>query len=216
MLAGIESVSRTGFAPASSRPPRRGRPSSADRCAGRRATVRRATTADAMLVPRPDVTVAIRLRGSPVRSSRCGCWRVARVRPLVRVERDPRAVGRPRRPPRLELPFGDLHRRAAGRRRDVEMIPAVPVADERDPLAVGRRLRSAARVAGHAPERLLRRLRARAAARRRRVEPTRMRAALEVGRWRSIRKCVASSQRDRRPGRRIRRRRRSTSPARRR
>jgi hypothetical protein len=35
------------------------------------------------------------------------------------------------------------------------MIPAVSIAQERDPLTVGRRLRIAARVAGHAPELLL-------------------------------------------------------------
>src|SRR5262245_58065307 len=35
------------------------------------------------------------------------------------------------------------------------MIPSVAIAQERDPLSVWRRLRAAARIAGHAPERLL-------------------------------------------------------------
>src|SRR5437868_3204383 len=71
---------------------------------------------------------------------------------LIRVEGDARAVRRPRRTPRLELPFRDLHRVAAGRRHHVEMIPAVAVADDRKPLAIRRRQQSRTGITGDAPE----------------------------------------------------------------
>ena len=52
----------------------------------------------------------------------------ARVGGRVRVERNPRAVGRPHRPPGLEAPMRDLGWRAAGRGDDVDMVPAVAIA----------------------------------------------------------------------------------------
>ena len=75
---------------------------------------------------------------------------IAVVIRLVRVERDARAVRRPLRRPDLEPPFGDLDRRAAGRGHHIQMIPAVAVAEKRDPLPVRRRLRP--RVSRDAPE----------------------------------------------------------------
>src|SRR6478609_3023887 len=68
----------------------------------------------------------------------------------VGVERDAPAVRRPDRPRRLERTPGDLHGGTAGRGDDVDVIPAVAIAQERDPFAIGRRLRSG--VPGDAPE----------------------------------------------------------------
>src|SRR5262249_26027483 len=45
--------------------------------------------------------------------------------------------------------------RYIGSRHHIQMIPAIAIAEERDPLTVRRGLRAAVRVAGHAPEFLL-------------------------------------------------------------
>ena len=71
---------------------------------------------------------------------------------LVRIERDPRAVMRPLRAPRFKAPLRNLNRGAASRRHDVDVIPSVAIADEGNPLAVGRRLRVRIGSAGDAPE----------------------------------------------------------------
>src|SRR5579864_4824224 len=71
---------------------------------------------------------------------------------LVRVEDNSLAVRGPLRAPGFELPLCNLDRFAARRWHHVEMIPAVAIAQERDPFPVGRRLGAAVGVAGHAPE----------------------------------------------------------------
>ena len=72
----------------------------------------------------------------------------------VRVERDARAVVRPCRTPGFKLSFGDLHGVTAGRGYHIQMVPAVLIAQESDPLAIGRRpgLRSRFTPVGNAPE----------------------------------------------------------------
>ena len=72
----------------------------------------------------------------------------------IGVEGDARAVVRPRGTPGFEFAFGDLDSVSAGRGHDVEMVPAVFIAQEGDPLAIGRGPRLRARFApvGDAPE----------------------------------------------------------------
>ncbi len=80
---------------------------------------------------------------------------IAGVIRLIGVEGDFFAVVRPSRPPGFEAPAGELHRAAASGGNHIEMIPAVAIAQKRDPFAVRRRLARAAGVARHAPELLL-------------------------------------------------------------
>ena len=71
---------------------------------------------------------------------------------FVGVEGDLLAVRRPCGSPCLIRSLRELNRVAAARAHHVQVVPAIAVAQERYPLAVGRGLRSAAGTARHAPE----------------------------------------------------------------
>src|SRR5689334_21864910 len=61
---------------------------------------------------------------------------VTETRGFIRVKGDALAVVRPRGPPDFKVAFGDLYRRAARRGHDVQMIPAVFIAEKGNPFAV--------------------------------------------------------------------------------